>query len=411
MKNLIRIFCIFLWGMSDLLHAEEPQVNSKVISEPSPLQPIIESNNQFSFDLYHQLTRKPGNLFFSPYSIAEAFAMLTIGAQGETAQEMEKVLHLTPSSLLLMGQLHQKLSTDAKNPTQLHLANALWLQEDLSLLNLFQLALKQNFNSTVKKVNFEKEPAQAVKTINEWVEKQTQGKIRQLFNFNDITKQTRLVLTSAIYMRAQWAHLFDTKLTAKANFKVTERQTLEVDMMKIIETYPLYVSDDFALIELPYLTEASKDLQLALTILLPHENTDFSSLEESLNFDNWQVWNGKMLSRRVQLMLPRFKVEDRLNLNQTLIELGMVQAFNNQADFSGITGNKTLMISEAIHKTFIQVDEKGTEAAAATGISMNLKSVFNSEEPYYFTADHPFIYIIHDKNTRAILFIGKLTTP
>lgn len=378
------------------------------------LDPIIEGNSRFAFDLYQKFKTQRGNFFFSPYSISAAFALTIAGAKGETANEIQQVLHYPVNLFPILGVLNQQLlagNGEKNNPSQLFLADAGWVQKGMQILPAFETSIKQSFGTSLGVVNFAQEPINAAKVINKWVADQTQNKISQLLMPQDVSANTRLVLTSAVYMKAPWLHPFDPRQTARAPFRILNRQTIQALMMKHTAVYPLFVHQQFAMLEIPYLNKSEKGAQLAMILILPHEEVGLDHVENQLAFDNWRNWINQLHPRRVNLMLPKFRIEDRMDLNQTMKELGMIQAFSPKADFSGITGQKDLFISKAIHKTFIRVDEQGTEAAAATGVSLNVTAILSPEEPYDFVADHPFIVLILDKRTHSILFMGRVMQP
>lgn len=410
--------CLSLWISSDLLHGQQlllESIHSKAYSEEiTQADLLVQGNNQFAFELYQQLNKQRGNTFFSPYSIFSAFGMAALGAKGETLQEMQRVLHYSTALAPLARQLNQQLLTSdsaSSDSSQLLLANALWIQTGLPLQPTFQQAVQSAYQTPIEFADFSKKPVETAKKINGWVSHQTRGRISQLFSSQDITRNTRLVLTSAIYMKGSWMHPFDPKETKKGSFYALAHSPTQVWMMKKTAQYPLFVHEQFAMIMLPYAHSSDQGPELAMVIILPHKEIGVDTLEKNLNLANWQQWMSKLKMARVNLSLPRFRLEKTLNLNDVMKELGMVKAFNTLADFSGITGQRDLYISQAVHKTFVQVDEKGTEAAAATGIAMNLTAIFDPNPPYDFIVDHPFLFIIFDKKTGTVLFLGRLLQP
>ncbi len=399
-------------SLSFLLHSNENHLDI-LPGIPHKFDVLNEGNRQFAFDLFHQLNCQKGNCFFSPYSISTVFGMASVGARGDTAKEMQKVLYLTPYSYQAAGQFAQYLTvhSDAKDASFIDLANDIWVQDGLNLLPEFQENLQNQYQTKLHTVNFEKQPLNSIKIINEWVASHTNNKIQQLLSSAEVTDKTRLVLTSAIYMKGNWVHEFDQKGTNKAPFYAIEKHPIQVDMMNQTAKFLFYSDENFSMVEMPYLNRSRNGPQLSMVILLPNERNGLENLEKDFTVNNWHQWIGEMKSHRVHLSLPKFKIEDKIDLNQTLIELGMTKVFNSQADFSGITGNKDLFISKAIHKSFLNVDEKGTEAAAASGISMNLTSVLIPEPTQEFLVDHPFIFLIMERNTGAILFMGRVIQP
>lgn len=381
-------------------------------SENKSLNTIVEGNSHFAFDLYHELKGQQGNLFFSPYNISGAFSMAAAGAKGDTAAEMKKVLYYK-DDLASISQLNQLLTdfSDDKNSSQLLIGNAMWVQEGFPILSSFQETIQNTYQAIPQIVSFDKNPAEALKSINQWVSSRTNGKINQLMTAQDINANTRLVLTSTIYMKGKWSHLFDKHSTVKAPFYIREKHPIQVEMMNTTSRYPIYIDQNFDMIELCYLNTSSRGPQLAMVVIVPKEVSGLTLLEKEFTFDRWLEWSGLMKNKKVKFSFPKFKIEEQFDLNQTMIELGMITAFNPQADFSGITGQPNLFINKAVHKTFVQVDESGTEAAAATGMSMNVTSVYQPEEPYHLNVDHPFLFLIVDKKSSTILFMGRLLQP
>lgn len=375
---------------------------------------LVESNDRFAFDLYYQLAQKKGNLFFSPYSISAAFAMTAAGAREETAKEMMSVLHLKENAFPGFAALSKKLISKQGNgnngtlsPT-LNVANAIWPHKGLELLPFYRETIEKDFGAPIYTVDYEN-TAKAIERINNWVEERTNGKIRNLLSSQDVSLDTRLVLTSAIYMKAQWMNQFSERATKKGAFHMDAKTAVDTDMMTAIERYDLYTDKDVAVLALPYSYE-SEGPKLVMMIVLPATIEGLSKLEEELTFKQWLGWMEKMDSRRVRMKIPKFKMESRFELNSPMEALGMKLAFSSKANFSDMTGKPDLFISKAVHQTFINVDEKGTEAAAATGIVMN-KTSLEVEEPYNFNADHPFLFIIYDQATRSILFMGRFAVP
>lgn len=375
---------------------------------------LVEDTQLFAFDLYQRLSKQQGNLFFSPISISTAFAMAASGARGDTEKEMMQVLHLTKNAFTAFAPLTKQLvaNTQARPSLPiLRLANAAWVQKGFELLPSFQTTLQENFGSPIANADFAEEPAKAVETIDQWVLEQTNGKIDHLLTLQDITQNTRLVLVSAVYMKAQWERIFDKHLTQDAPFHVSASKTVNASMMHVTAYFPLFVDENAAVIEVPYVRDPLSGPELKMLIALPSEATSLQQLETELTPQKWGQWMDRMKSQRVHLSIPKFKIETRLDLNAVMQGMGMKLAFSPKADFSGITGHPDLYINKAVHQTFIDVDENGTEAAAATGISFNLTAVREEKEPYQFIADRPFLFLILDKKTESILFMGRFMQP
>lgn len=401
-----RFFVLFLLLISSQIFAQNGENGSR--------DAIVKGTQAFAFDFYRQQSSKEGNLFFSPYSIATAFAMTAAGARGTTEKEMLNVLHIPSAAFHGIAALNQHLTTTTQQKpfsTTLLLANNVWVQSQFPLLLPFQKTIREDFGSSINNVDFAKHSAAAIESINRWVAENTKGKIQHLLTAQDVTADTRLVLTSAIYMKAQWLHLFDEKKTAKKPFYLDKTKSIDANMMSMTATFPLFVDDTVAVVEIPYVNEHAQGPELVMMIALPKELDGIAGLESQLSAETFQKWSKGLQTKRVKLSIPKFKLETRIDLNDSMKALGMALAFTPKADFSGISGSANLYISKAIHQTFVDVDEKGTEAAAATAISMNLTAILAPEEPHVFNANHPFLFLIVDKDSGAILFLGRLTKP
>ena len=383
---------------------------------------LAQSQNAFATDLYAQLHQNPGNLFFSPQSIATALSMTFIGSKGDTATEMAKVLHLQDllsdnqnttlalRSLVLEAYAKQwKLFNEPlQDGLELHLANGLWVKANYPLNSEFIKAITESFKGSLEPVDFSNETA-ARKKINGWVSDQTGEKIQNLIGPNAITPDTRLVLTNAIYFKAAWETQFRKEASRQEKFHVSLNKDVDAEMMKQTHFFGLAELEGFKLLVMPY-----KGGEASMLVLLPDKVDGLADLEKSLSAENLASWLEKSRSVRVALSFPKFKNTSALNLNNTLITLGMKKAFIvGQADFTGIANvpAEPLYIGLVMHKAFVDVNEEGTEAAAATAVNIRAGAVMRPAEPFPFVADHPFVYIIRSNRTGDILFMGRLTDP
>jgi serpin B len=378
---------------------------------------LVQGNGTFALDLYARVKDGEGNRFLSPFSISCALAMTYAGAQEETALQMAKAMHFT----LPPGKLHpafhrliSELNSRTASPTgdkqaasvQLLTANALWAQTGERILSDFQKRIEINYQGGLEQVDFRRAPADALRTINTWVEERTSGKIKDLLKPGHIDSQTMLILTNAIYFKALWDTPFDEHATAPADFHASDHDPVRVDMMKLTGRFRYLDEKTFQALELPYLGNGQ-----AMVILLPKTNDGLAELEASLSFTMLEGWLKKLSSHRVNVSLPRFKLTAELELKGALSELGMPLAFQpRKADFAGITGTRDFAISAVVHKAFVEVQEKGTEAAAATGVVMRSAAMVPST-PAVFRADHPFFFLIRDTRTGSLLFLGRLVRP
>jgi serpin B len=366
---------------------------------------VVEGNTGFALDLYARLREDSGNLFLSPYSISTALAMTYAGARGETATQMTDVLHFP----LERERLHSAFSAlessvkaaGGKPGCSLHVANTLWGQQGYGFLGDFLALTKRHYGAALREVDFQRATEQARQTINAWVEDQTEHKITDLLQRNDLDSITTLVLTNAIYFKGNWASQFDRKRTLDAPFRLNSTETVAVPMMRQSGNFAFAGGDEVDLVELPYQGD-----RLSMVLLLPKESGGLANLEESLTRDNLARWLGRLREQPVQVSVPRFNLETRFKLSKVLQAMGMTDAFRpGQADFSGMTGRRELFIDEVIHQAQVEVNEEGTEAAAATAVVMRKGAITT------FVADHPFLFLIRDKQSGSILFLGRVVNP
>ena len=367
---------------------------------------IVAANNAFGFDLHGRLGREPGNLFFSPYSLSTALAMTHAGARGETAAQMAKALHLTLPPDQVDPAIHALMErfagTGGARPYELAVANALWAQSGLSYEENFLERLDRYYGAGLRQLDFHADPEAARRTINAWVEEQTRDKIRELLPPPTITGQTELVLTNAIYFKGRWQAAFVKDRTAEGDFFISKDDKTRVPLMHQVAPFPYAETKDFQALELPYVGD-----QLSLLVVLPKERDGLSRVERDLG----AAINIRLASRQVDVTLPRFKTTSAFRLEDTLAALGMPLAFSGNADFSGMNGRGGLAISAVVHKAFVDVNEEGTEAAAATGVVMTRASAAKTAPPVAFRADHPFVFLIRDAKTGCILFLGRVANP
>lgn len=389
--------------------AEEP----KPVTPTADAKAVAQSNNRFATDLYAQLSSKESsNLFFSPYSISTALAMTYAGAEGQTEKQMAEVLHFNlpePKLHLAFASLRSASQlTDSKAAGyQLRVANRLWGQQGYHFMPAFQQTLKTNYGAELAAVDFSRQTEAARQTINGWVEKETEQKIQDLIPPGALDSMTRLVLTNAIYFKGGWTDEFKKEATKDAPFYLTEGKQVTAPMMYQSDDFRHAAVDDLQILELPY----GKPRQLSMVVLLPKNKDGLAQLEKKLTSENLQTWLTGLRKQEVRVFLPRFKLTSQFQLRSVLESMGMTLAFSNQADFSGISSEEELAISAVIHKAFVDVNEQGTEAAAATGIVFAPTAAPIRQEPVVFRADHPFVFLIQDNRTGGVLFLGRLMNP
>ncbi|MDH7486987.1 MAG: serpin family protein [Anaerolineae bacterium] len=392
--------------------SEKPRVVAPAV-DAADLAAVVAGNSAFAFDLYQALREAEGNLFYSPYSISAALAMTYAGARGDTELQMADTLHFTlPQARLhpAFNGLDQMLAQRGKGAAgkdeqgfRLNIVNAIWGQKDYAFLAEFLDLLAENYGAGLRLLDFVRAPEEARLIINEWVSEQTEGRIKDLIPQGLIDELTRLVLTNAIYFNAAWAQPFQEELTADGPFYLLDGSQVTVPMMRQTESFGYGEGQGYQAVELPY-----DGQELSMVILLP-EKGNFEPFEAALSAEGVQAIVQGLQQRQVALTLPRFKFESAFALADTLAAMGMPDAFGDAADFSGMTGERDLFISEVIHKAFVAVDEAGTEAAAATAVIMKRLSM--PEQPVEVSVDRPFVFLIRDIETGAILFIGRVVNP
>ncbi|MDD9868121.1 MAG: serpin family protein [Candidatus Campbellbacteria bacterium] len=384
---------------------KDPKDGAKIL-----IDNLVDANNQFALDIYSELIKQEkGNIFFSPYSIFVALAMVYEGTKGKTAEEIQKTFHFPKEDKTRRNSFattHKRLN--AKNAKyKLSIANALWVQKDYKLLKTYLDTVKKYYDGNATNLDFVGATEESRKTINSWVEKQTNDKIKNLFPEGSLDQLTRLVLTNAIYFKGSWDEQFDKSLTREEDFYVNADNVVQVKMMRKEEEelFKYTETDNAQIIELPY-----KGKDLSMLIFLPKEKDGITSLENSLSIQNINEWRKNLQTQEVYVYIPKFTFNARYSLNNTLSKLGMPTAFTpGAADLSGIDGSKNLYIGSVVHQAFVDVNEEGTEAAAATGVSVSLSGA--SPPPPIFRADHPFIFVIQENKEQNILFLGKVVNP
>ena len=376
------------------------------VSEPTgaDVETVVRGNTEFALDLYARLRKGNGNLFLSPYSISTALAMTYAGARSETATQMADVLHFS----LRQGSLHPAfaalLSSDKadEDAYRLYIANALWGQKGYLFLEEFLGITKKHYGGGLRRVDFVHATEQARQTINRWVEDQTEHKIRELIWKGDLGPADALVLTNAVYFKGDWASGFDKQWTQDAPFWINEKEKVVVPMMHQSGKLRFASADGIYILDLPY-----KGDRLSMVLLLPEEVDGLATVEESLSNENLDRWLGELHRQSVRVRLPRFSLGARFDLAKTLAAMGMPYAFSGKkADFSGMTGRRDLFIGMVIHEAQVEVNEEGTEAAAATAVKMKKGAC-----PASFIADHPFLFLIRDNQDGSILFMGRVVNP
>lgn len=386
---------------------DQPPQADDAGSTQQGVQTVVDANNQFAFDFYSELNKnQQGNIFYSPYSISAALAMTYEGAKGQTADEMKSVFHFPDNNILRpnFASIYNDINKKDKK-YQLNTGNALWVQQDYSFLENYINTVEKYYGGKAANLDFIEETEKSRQTINSFIEEQTNNKIKDLLPPGSLNALTRLVLTNAIYFKGTWEWEFDKGNTRDQDFKITPDNVVKVPMMYMDNdkaTFNYVDIGDLQILELPY-----KGEDLSMLILLPTE--DFGSIESSLTAEKLVEYKNQMQETKLDaIYFPKFEFDTKYTLNSVLTDLGMPTAFDSErADFSGMTTAEKIWIDFVIHQAYVKVDEKGTEAAAATATGM----VGSAMPRNVFRADHPFIFIIQEKDTGNILFLGRVVDP
>ena len=407
--------CGLLSGGGELVRSRAPRDTSPDVAS-SHLDAVVTGNTDFAFDLYHALRedRTDENLFFSPYSISVALAMTYAGARGETERQMADALrfYLPPEQLhpafnaldVDLARRGERAKGRHGKPFRLHIANALWAQTGYSFRPEFLDLLAENYGAGMRLLDFAGSPEPSRVEINRWVTRETDGKIEDLIPPGLIDGWTRLVLTNAIYFDAAWEHKFEKAATRAGPFKLLDGTGVTVDMMWQAARFGYAEGEGYHAVELPY-----DGRDLSMVVLLPAEGR-FREFEDSLSGERVDAILKGIDSREVGLTMPRFAYESDFRLKDALSDMGMPDAFLLRvADFSGMDGTRNLFILAVVHKALVRVDEEGTEAAAGTAVMVAGSA--GPPDSVEVVIDRPFIFLVRDLKTGAILFLGRVLNP
>lgn len=402
-------------GCSQVNSNTSALAQSRLPETESPLQKktansdtkIADASNKFGFKLFAEVLKNPSgekNVFISPASAAIALAITYNGAKGSTQQAMAKTLELQGMDLQTINSAYASLKRLLENPdpqVQLAIANSLWADKDASLRPDFLQRAQNFYQAKVTTLNFQ--DATAPDVINQWVSKNTQGKIDKIVN--QVEPEQLLFLINAIYFKGQWSNQFDKSKTAAYPFYLTSGNQKQQQMMFQEGNYPYYETEQFQAVSLPY----GKDGKLSFYIFLPKPNSNLKAFQQNLNVANWTQWMTQFSNREGSIRLPKFKADYEVTLNDALKALGMEEAFSSRADFSGM--GKNLAISKVKQKTLVEVNEEGTEAAAATSVGIIATSYTEPQKPFQMVVDRPFFCAIRDRQTGSVLFMGTIINP
>ncbi len=394
----------------DELKGELKKIERKKRGEATPgVRKISESNNLFTLDFYLQLKMLRENLFFSPFSVYTALAMVFVGARGLTAKQMSENLYVSMEQNQFHSMLESLLGTFRDNRVskgfELHIANLLAFRKGYKILDEYITFIKKKYDGNIWEL-----VGDFSVRINSWVSEQTQGKITKIFDSQSISPEITLILINTIYFKGEWHYKFMKSATEEDTFSLIDSNKVFIPMMHQINLFGYFESENIQILEMTY---KGSEEHLSMVIFLPKELDGLIEFENKITNEQVSSYITQLYARRVEVFIPRFKFEKEYSLIDSLKNLGMINPFTLDADFSGITDSpEGLFIEKVIHKAFIDVDEEGTEAAASTVIMMAPTGPpIKREPPPIFRADHPFLFIIRDMQTNTILFIGRVMNP
>lgn len=380
---------------------------------PPALAAPPTGDGEFAARLYGRLRAHPGNLFFSPASIRLAMAMAFAGARGETATEMQHALALPSAAphALFATQLRDWAAlarpTEKERKIVLRVVNRLWAQKGEAFRDEFLKLLRDDYAAPLEPLDFRKAPEPSRVAINKWVSDETEHKIKELIARGLITADTRMVLTNAVYFKAQWEQPFQKSATRPDKFFADGARAVEAPLMRQVEHFAIARIDGGQLLELPYASG-----ELVMDVALPDKRDGLGAIEKQFSDGALPRWLAALQHQKVDVTLPRFKTGASFEVGEALGALGIKRAFQfGPADFSGIDGTRDLFISSVVHQAVVDVDENGTEAAAATAVLMKAGAAPMPEKPAVFRVDHPFLFVLRDARSGAILFAGRLVDP
>ena len=401
--TLLIISTLILWVSCETepIEKETPKINLTRKSAE-----IIEADHAFGFELFKEICRisEEENIMISPMSVSYALGMTYNGAAGSTLDAFNEVLHFGGLTNQEVNESYKDLMDQLLNLSEevdFALANSIWFKEGYPVLEEFIRTNEDYFNAAIREADFS--DPKTVDLINGWIEEQTNDKIKDMLD--QIPDDVIMYLINAIYFNADWKYEFPKEDTYKGDFYLENESKTAVDYMVVDGDFQYTLMDDFTAVELPY-----SDSSFSMVVMLPHLESSISSLTESLDVSTWDSWFEHSQRLGVRVVLPKFKYEFKDLLNDPLLTLGLGVAFSDLADFSRIVPDRKLCISRVIHQTFIDVQEEGTEAAAATIVE--IKELSSAGGSFIsFRADHPFLYLIKENSTGATVFMGKVGRP
>jgi len=409
---ILLLILLSLLTLSCSLCTDSSIVDAKTTANAQSVEDydIAAANNAFAFDMYSMVKNNEENIFFSPHSIFTAIAICYDGAEGTTKEQIAHVFYFPLDKTVLevsLGKMIDEINSETDD-YELETANALWIQKNYPVKEQYISDVDKYYSGKVEKLDFVGQPEESRSLINDWVEEKTNDKIKDLVPSSAINPSTRLIITNAVYFNGKWINEFDEHDTKERKYYPSANDEIIVDTMYIKHHLNYGESSNAKIIELPY-----KGNELSMYIVLPEKN-DIDKFENDFSVKDYEKLKSKMDSKyEVKTWIPKFKFETKTDLSDSLKNMGAVEAFDDNANFSGIS-DISMKISTVIHQAFIDVQEEGTEAAAATAVMVDdcVEYVEPKPEPIReFKADHPFMFFIEDKRTGCILFMGKIEKP
>ncbi len=402
---IIFLVIIVIGGFIILSKGEEASSIAK--PDISTIKTVIDANNQFALDYYQKLkSRNEDNIFFSPFSISNALVMVYEGANGKTAEEIRSTFYFPIENNQRQEQYADLLKKTNKEGSGIHSANALWIQKGYEISSDYLKSVENYYGGRANNLDFRDDAEGSLKEINSWVSEQTNGMIKSVLS--ELKPEVKLILTNAIHFKGEWVEKFDKASTEESDFTLDNKTKTKVQMMQQTARFNYMENNDLQVLEMPYVGE-----EVSIMLLLPKEKS-LQKLDSILSIKNISEWSSQLTEQEVHILIPKFKIETNYPMTDDLKSMGMPLAFSNQADFSKMTVNsKKLKIDQVIHKAVIDLDEKGTEAAATTtALMMWGSAALGIEKPIpIFRADHPFIFSIKHKENGSILFMGNFSNP
>jgi len=369
---------------------------------------IAKANNSFALDFY-KISKQDKNIFFSPFSIFEAFSMVYLGSNNETEKQFNNTFHLSKNDLVKFFSFKNQLLTPIDQDFALNIANAVWIEKTFEVLPDYKQQLINKFSAEILPADFLFNYSDEANKINNWVKEKTKENIPFIISPNDLSTSTKLVLANTIYLKGNWAMPFEEKNTKEETFNIDDSHFCKTPIMKQTSHFLYHQNNLLQAISIPITKNSNA---FTFVAFLPQMDISIQELENKLSSELLETTISQLKRTKVHLKLPRFKLSKNYDLSFPLKKLGLELPFTYQADFSKISISQNLYISKAIHQSLLELNENGLLATAATVITMQCTSVYTPPEiTHYFIADRPFIFFIMDTKTNAILFMGKLVNP